>query len=658
MKYIKIVFLASLMLVCYTGFGQSMKEADHAFEHEAYKTAIDLYKKAYTKEKDKAKKAKMLFSIAECYREMEEEQQAEVWFKKALQAQYPDPISNLHLADALRCQEKYDEAEEYYKKYKSLRPDDDHADRGIQSCEEAKKWKAEPTKHVINNEVILNTPQYDYAPSYFSHDYTKLVFTSTRPASTGDATHGRTGHDFADLFYSERDEKGKWSTPVPMASTINSIHEDGFSTFTADKTAMYFTRCKQEKGKYLGCHIYRSTYNGSSWTESTEVKLSEIDTIVFGHPAVSADATHLFFASDMPGGKGGKDIWFVTYDKATDTYSAPTNVSGINTPKNEMFPYYREDGELFFASDGHVGMGGLDIFKAQKIGNDQWGQVENMQYPINSPMNDFGLIMEDEDERGYFTSNRIGGKGHDDIYSFYIPPMVFFVDGTVVDVDTGEPLEGAIVKLVGSDGSMVEKETDASGYYKFADIEGEEERYVKPNVTYSMEISKEMYLVSKGEFTTVGHEESVHFEENFEMQSITKDEIEFPEVLYDLAKWSLRPESKDSLNFLYQVLIDNPTIVIELSAHTDARGSDKYNLDLSQKRAQSCVDYLIEKGIDKDRLVPKGYGENSPIFSESDIKKLKTEEEREAAHQKNRRTVFKVLRDDFVPKGNTEEGSN
>jgi peptidoglycan-associated lipoprotein len=661
MKYINLLFVAFFTFVFTSVSAQNShtRSADQAYDHESFFDAIDLYKKAYPKLKNNADKAEVLYKIAECYREMEEEAQAEVWFNKAIQAKYPDPICILHLADALRCQENYEAAEENYKKYQTLKPGDEHAANGISSCEEAKKWKAAPTKHIIDNEVLLNSPQYDYAPSFASHDYSKLIFTSTRPGSTGDDLAGRTGQNYDDLYSTQRDEKGKWSTPVPMPTTINTHQSEGYSALTGDLKTLYFTRCKQEKGEYLGCHIYKSTYDGSTWSESVELEISDSDTIVVAHPSVSEDGSHLFFASDMPGGKGGKDLWFVKFDEATGKYGAPTNISGVNSAKNEMFPYYREDGELFFASDGHVGMGGYDIYKSQKTGEDQWGEVENMKYPINSPMNDFGLVMENEEERGYFTSNRMGGKGHDDIYSYYIAPLIFVLEGTIKDVDSGEPVQGVTIKLVGSDGSLVEVDTDEKGYYKFAEIEGKDDRYIHPNATYTLEPSKVGFLVKKGDFTTVGFTESTVFEQNFELQNYGTNgtggiDIEFPEVLYDLAKWTLRPESKDSLNFLYQTLVDNPTIVIELSAHTDSRGGEDYNKDLSQKRAQSCVDYLIEKGIHSERLTPLGYGESLPIFSDGDIAKLQTKEEQEAAHQKNRRTVFKVLRDNFVPKANEE----
>jgi peptidoglycan-associated lipoprotein len=651
MKFIKPLLLCFLIAFSIGVSAQTVKQANQAFDHEQYFHAIDLYKKAYAKEKSNAVKAEIIFKIAECYRHIEDEPQAEVWYRKSIQAQYPDPIAVFYLAEALRCIERYDEAIEEYQKYNKLRPGNKIADHGIECCNHAIEWKATPTKHIIHNEVMINTPFMDYAPAFASNDYSSIIFTSTRPEAKGGIA-GRHGENYEDLFFTKRDNKGKWSTPVPLPGTINTEQSEGSGSLNMAKDMLYFTRCRHEKDKFMGCHIYYSKKEGDSWGPSEELKISDNDTLVIAHPAISGDGSHLFFVSDMPGGKGGKDIWMIKFNNESQSWSTPINVPGVNTVGNEFFPYYREDGDLYFASDGHIGMGGFDIFRSQKVGDDVWGNVENMKYPINSPMNDFGFIMEEENERGYFSSDRIGGKGGEDIYSYYIQPLIFVIKGEVLDVDSREPVVGAKVKLVGSDGSMVEIETDENGNYEFAKMQGEDDRYVKANTTYALEIHKPQYLSGKGEVTTVGFEESHIFEQKFTLQSITKNEIEFPEVLYDLAKWSLRPESKDSLNFLYQVLIDNPTIVIELSAHTDSRGSDAYNMDLSQKRAQSCVDYLIEKGIHKDRLVPKGYGESTPIFSESDIAKFKTEEEREAAHQKNRRTVFKVLRDDFVGKDN------
>jgi peptidoglycan-associated lipoprotein len=358
----------------------------------------------------------------------------------------------------------------------------------------------------------------------------------------------------------------------------------------------------------------------------------------------------LIFSSDMEGGSGGKDLWMITYDKKSKTWSKPKNLgSPINTPGDEMFPFIHKDGTLYFASNGHLGMGGLDIFRAEKIGEGTWGNVANMRYPINSPADDYGIIFEGEKERGFFTSNREGSMGGDDIWRFNLPPLLFVLQGVITDVDTKKPIPDATIKIIGSDGSVAEVKSDATGFYKFA--ENGNERYLNPNTSYTITVSAKDYLNGKGKETTVGLKESTTFVKDFALQTTKKKEIRFPEVLYDLGKYTLRPESEDSLMFLYQTLIDNPTIVIELSAHTDSRGSDKSNQILSENRAKSCVDFLISKGIDPERLVPKGYGETRLLVTDAEIAKLKTVEEKEAAHQKNRRTVFSVIRSDYVPKG-------
>jgi peptidoglycan-associated lipoprotein len=306
-------------------------------------------------------------------------------------------------------------------------------------------------------------------------------------------------------------------------------------------------------------------------------------------------------------------------------------------------------------------MGGLDNFKSTRQGDsDSWGEVENMQYPMNSSSNDFGIVFEGSDEKGFFSSDRSGGRGGDDIWSFRIPPLKFVIDGMVSDVETGEPVPNATIEMKGTDGSTVQVTTDELGYYQFDKKEGSDERYVKNNTSYTLVVQADGYLNGKGQETTVGVNQSTRFKHDFKLQSIQQDEIEFPEVRYDLGEWELQVtdsvNSKDSLDYLYQVLVDNPNIVVELMAHTDTRGSAASNQTLSQKRAQSCVDYLISKGIAAERMEAKGYGENEPRISDAEIADLPTKEEKEAAHQKNRRTTFRVIRDDYVPKDNGDSG--
>jgi peptidoglycan-associated lipoprotein len=318
-----------------------------------------------------------------------------------------------------------------------------------------------------------------------------------------------------------------------------------------------------------------------------------------------------------------------------------------------MFPFIRDNGTLYFASNGHPGMGGLDIFMAERNGtNDEWTNATNMEAPITTSYNDFGIMFDGLNERGYLTSNRPGGRGEDDIWSFRIPPLKFIIAGTVTDLETGAAVANAKIKLLGTDGSSVELMTDELGYYEFDQVSGSAERYIKGETSYTLEVSKEKYLNGKGQETTVGLIKSTKLVHDFKIQPFS-DVIVFPEVRYDLARWELQVNdsvnSKDSLDFLYTTLIENPNIVIELKAYTDSRGKDQANLELSQKRAQSCVDYLVSKGIPQDRMVAVGKGEADPVNTDEVINALPTKEEKEAAHQKNRRTVFGILRDDYVP---------
>lgn len=646
-----IIFLCFTLLFAGAGFAQKdfTEEADIAFKSETYFSAKELYKKAYTKENKRDEKTRILFRIGECYRLIQDPKQAEGWYKKAIAAGYKGSDAVLFLADALRYQGRYDEALVEYQKYMAMEPSDPRGSNGAQSCELAAGWEKNPSRYVVNNEVLLNTKQYDFSPTFADKKFESLVFTSTRPGASGTDIDENFGEGFSDLYITSRDKKGKWSVPSPVGETVNSEGNEGSAVFDRKYGTLYFTRCQLKKNKKMGCGIYQARKQGKNFAEAEILDLGGKDSTVFGHPCLYKNDEYLFFASDMPGGHGGKDIWYTVFDKKARAWGKPINLGPeINTSKNEMFPFVRNDGSLYFASDGHPGMGGLDIFSSKLTGEDQWGEIENMGFPINSASHDFGIIFEGDKDRGYLTSSRNGTKGGDDIYSFYKPPVVFKIQGVITDVETSQPIPGAKITLVGTDGTSVEVESDEVGYYEFDQKPDKSGRYVLANTSYSMTVSKPKYLNAKGQETTVGVDVSTAFVHDYKLQPFS-EAIEFPEVLYDLAKWTLKPESKDSLEFLFKVLVDNPNIVIELAAHTDSRGSNAANQVLSQKRAESCVSFLIEKGIPGDRMVARGYGEDKLRITDAQINALATKEEREAAHQKNRRTVFRVLRDDYVP---------
>jgi peptidoglycan-associated lipoprotein len=651
------------------------KDADKAFDSKEYFNAIELYKKAYTKAKKKEDKALIYFKTSECYRLIGDNKQAEAWYLKTIKANYADPKAELYLADAKKAQEKYNEALIEYNKYKALVPSDPRGEDGAKSCELAQKWKDNPTRYKVDNVALINTKDPDFAPMYADKKYNKLYFTSMRPGVIGTATDPTIGENYSDVFETLMDKNGKWSTPTSVPEPLNTKDNEGLTTMTKKGDMIFLTRCLVDKKKVTYNQLWTATKKGNVWGEPVKLPFCN-DTLKYASPCISADGLTLFFSSNMPGGQGDNDIWMVKYNKKGASWGNPINLgTAINTPGNDVYPFLHEDGTLYFSSTGHLGMGGMDIYKAEKKGEDSWGNVTNMKYPINSAADDFGIIFEGKKERGYLSSNREGTKGEMDIWSFVLPPLLFTIEGIVSDCKYKEVVPGVVIKLVGSDGSSVETKTDAAGYYKFA--ENGANRYINPNTSYviTTQVGVDVKTVQatlgfftsaeKVKETTVGVEDAKTFKHDFCLIPIMP-EVRFPDVLYLLGKSDLEHPSnpRDSLNILYQTLMDNPTFVIELSSHTDFRGSDPANQKLSEARAKSCVDYLISKGIPAARLKYKGYGEKRPVivYSEDGKTVLYTlteayinkttkgqpKEVFEALMQKNRRTVFAVLSRDFV----------
>jgi len=633
-------------------------KARETFAAGEYANAIDLFKDAYNKTSDKEVKKEIIFLIAECYRLTDAPEKSELRYKQAISKGYSNPVVYLHYADALRMNEEFDEAEVQYRNYIELVPDDPRGQNGIESCKKSKEWLDSPTAYLVENMKFFNSRQNDYSPFYASDDYQTVYFTSSREGSTGNDIHGATGEDFTDIYQSRMDRKGKWSVPVPLDENINTEFEDGTPVLNSDYSTMYFTRCKVNKNTNYGCQIYTSHRSGETWSKAEALTIAD-DSIVIAHPAISPDELTLYFVSDMSGGIGGKDIWKVTRSNEGDDWSEPENLSDqINTVDDEVFPYIHPDGTMYFSSNGRVGMGGLDIYKAVKDDQENW-HVENMKSPINSTADDFGIVFEKEMERGYLSSSRKAREG-DEIYSFVLPPLKFNVSGLVRDSKTDELLSGSVVKSIGSDGITIETTTGGDGSFKFI---------LKANTDYVFVASHTGYLNGKERETTKGLEASTDFKTTIYLASTAKPiELSNSNVFYDFAKWDLRPEAMVSLDKLIETLTDNPNITIELMSHTDSRASAEFNMDLSQKRAQSVVDYLIERGIDPGRLQAKGYGESMPKvvtakmtaqypflkegteLTESFINSLPTLEQQEIAHQFNRRTEFRVLSTDYQPR--------
>jgi peptidoglycan-associated lipoprotein len=656
-------YIIIILLITICGFQDSFAQkrkterAYASFNAGEYYDAIDLFKDSYSKSRkaDKSTRTELGYMIAECYRLTNDPRNAETWYRVAVRSSVSKPDAEYWLGESMKKDGKYQEAIEEFRKYKKIAPDDPKADQAIRSCELAIEWQRNPEAYTVEELKDLNSRESDFSPAYGRDDFGVVYFTSSRDDAAGNKTHGATGQSFTDIFESRIDKKSKWSTPVPVEK-INSDAEEGTPSFSRDYTEMYFTRCEAGKREKKGCMIMYSKKTGDSWSTPENLNILP-DSLVAAHPALAPDGLTLYFVSDKEGGYGLKDIWKVTRAGVGDPWSTPVNLGpDINTDGNELFPYVREDGTLYFASDGQIGMGGLDIFKANEQPDGTW-IVQNMKSPINSPADDFGITFEDNSEKGIFSSTR-KGRGNDDLYTFELPPLRFGLTGLVKDEKTGAPISGSVVQLIASDGSNLQAETGSAGDFKFA---------LKQDVDYIFLASKPGYLNGKERETTKGQDKSRDFMVTI-LLTATDKPIELPNIFYDFGKWDLRPESMVSLDKLVETLTDpnlNPNITIELMSHTDSRDTEEYNLELSQKRAQSVVDYLVKKGVQPDRLTAKGYGESSPkvvddaiaaqypflklgaVLSESYINSLANDEEREIAHQINRRTEFKVLRTDY-----------
>lgn len=646
------------------------EEADNAFEMKMYYEAIDLYKKAYSKTSNRVEKRRMLFRIAESYRLTNNIWQAEYAYLRAIRAKYSDPVVYLRYAQVLKSREKYEDAIKQYKIYKEKVPDDPRGEKGIESCKQAKDWQDNPTRYEVEADRRINDRESDFAPMYADRKYNTVIFTSSRNEATG-KTDPNTGQTYSDLFIIEQDQRGNWSRAdlIDKDEVINTKMNEGAVSFDRRFITMYFTRCPMEKGKILSCKIYSTKKRGRTWSDPELVPLGP-DTFTYGHPAISGDERTIIFASDMDGGHGGLDLWMATRRSAHRPFGEPVNLGPvINTEDDEMYPYLREDDHLYFASNGHVGLGGLDIYHSRKV-DENWTEPENMKVPINSHMDDFGITfnkdqrsLEDNkaEEMGFFSTNRRGGRGEDDIWHFRLPEIVFTLSGTVRDEETLQPIADATVTKVGSDGTTVETKTGSNGSYSF------NKRQMNKETSYEITVIKNDYFQQDKKETTVGLMASKDLVLNFRLKPIPEDPIPLPEIRFDLGDWKLLDIYKDSLNGLIKTMEENPRLVVELGSHTDFRADEDFNDTLSLKRAKSIVDYLVKKGIDRARLVPKGYGERMPRKLDKDItvngitfekgtrlteryiNNLPSTRHKEAAHQLNRRTTFKILRNDYVP---------
>lgn len=665
--FIKTILLCIALAALNPVFSQNLRKlrAEKFFETGEYAKAATIFKKALKRNKNKPEKAEINFKITECYRLTNNLKKIESFYRKAIALHYPDPIIYYHYGNVLLKLEKYDDALAQLKKYKDAAPNDKRASEAIESVTLAKEWKKNPTLHLVKNFKKINSRYNDFCPSYDeSKDCADIYFTSDRDKNssklkrnqnsiTGQPKSNITGQIFCDIFQIKKKKNNEWSEAVSLDTTINTTFDDGVTSLTKDGKTMYFSTCKVEKNKQQGCQIFEMKKSAGNWAAPKQVKLIKDSTASLGHVSVTADGNTLYFTANIRGGKGGMDIWKSEKTKNGD-WGTPSNMKEINTEANEDFPCIREDGVFFFSSDRFPSMGGYDIFRAEK-NEDSVLVIENMKYPVNSSADDFGIVFRGKSENGLFTSNRIGAAGGDDIYSFEIPPVEFHVKG-IVKNESGSLIPGAIIRLFGSDGSAFRDTTNKDGRFN---------RKLKKKTDYVFAVYKDGYFMGKGKFSTIGLTQSHDFRPVVVLVALAKT-FEISNINYDFGKTTLKEESKPTLDSLAEILKDNPNLTIELSSHSDMVGGEEINMEISQKRAQSVVDYLVERGINPERMVAVGYGKSKPkivtkelakrygFFKENDslddtfVNKLK-EEEKVIANALNRRTEFKVLSSNYIP---------
>ena len=648
--------IALLLAGC--GADQAMKKGDKFYAVGEYFDAAVQYRKAYsqTSNKDRKVKGQRAMKMADCYRRIHFTSKAITAYQNAIRYKQDDSLTHFYLGQLQMRNGNYKEAERHFKMAAdSLPTDDPHrqlALTGLMSAKEASQWKKDGSAYTVKRVDFFNYRRSEYSPMLAGDDNDQLFFTSTRNQAQGDEYSGITGSKNADIFWAQKDDKGKWGKPQTIDSELNTDFDEGACCFTPDGKTMYLTQCKTDPNYPRFATIAASNRSDAAWSKPTEVIISKDTLSSFAHPAVSPDGQWLYFVSDMPGGMGGLDIWRCQLLNNNET-GVPENLGEpINTAGDEMFPTFRPNGDLYFSSDGHPGFGGLDIFAAKLPATAESSSVhiEHPGFPLNSQGDDFGMTFEGRLNSGYFSSNRGDTRGFDHLYSFYNPEIVQTVKGWVYEQD-GYELPAAQVYMVGNDGTNIKLSVRGDGSFT---------QEIKPNVDYVLLATCKGFLNHQEQLRVEPVTKSEEYVLQFPLANISAPVL-IENIFYDFDKATLRPESATALDELVQLLNENPNITIELSAHTDYKGSEAYNEGLSQRRAESVVNYLIEHGIASDRLTPKGYGEGKPktikrkvaernpflkegdVLTEDYITKL-PEEQQEQCNQLNRRTEFIVLR--------------
>ena len=643
--------MAVALLLAGCGADSHMKKGDKFFALGEYFDASTQYKKAYssTPPKERQLRGQRALKLAECYRRINYTQKAIAAYNNALRYKQADSMTHLRLAQQQMKTGNYKEAAKNFQAALDSLPGSRLAATGLSSARMAPQWKEQGSQYTVKREDFFNSRRADYSPMLAGDNNDQLYFTSTRTDAKGDELSGITGMMNGDIFVATKDENGKWQKPEDIDTELNSEFDEGACSFSPDGKTMYLTQCTTDPSYPRYATICTSARSDASWGKPAVLELTKDTLSSYAHPAVSPDGEWLYFTSDMPGGMGGLDIWRVRLT-AAGTGGVENLGEPVNTPGDETFPTFRPNGDLYFSSDGHPGMGGLDIYIAKPDSAGGTWHIEHPGFPLNSQGDDFGMTFEGLRNQGYFSSNRGDAKGWDHIYSFVNPEIVQTVKGWVYEQE-GYELPQAVVYMVGNDGTNLKLSVKGDGSFT---------QQIRPGVDYVLLGTCKGFLNHKEQLRVEPVTESQEYVLQFPLASITAPVL-IDNIFYDFDKATLRPESTQALDELIKLLNENPNVTIELSAHCDYRGAIEYNRTLSQKRAESVVSYLVEHGIAADRLSPVGYGKEKPktirkkltetytflkegdVLTEDFIKALKPEEQ-EICNQLNRRTEFIVLR--------------
>ena len=644
-----LLCIAALAPVLLSGCRSAkLSDADEQYARGEYHAAMLTYKKIYnklTRREERQQRGVVAFRLGECYRHLNMAANASGAYRNALRYNYPDSMALLYLAQSQHMEGKYKEAIKSYEQFLEKAPKNVLARDGLRGSQNAARIKANPTRYKVAAAKLFNSRRADFCPMFFDAAHDVLYFTSSTEKSKGTAKSEVTGTKNSDIYFSKKNEKGVWQRPEAVDGELNTDFDEGIPSFSPDGTTMYLAKARREENASTSVEIFTSQRSEAKWSAPVKLEITADTLSAYGDPAVSPDGNWLYFSSDMPGGQGGKDLWRINLKERVGSLENLGDV--INTPGDERFPYVRSDSVLYFSSNGHAGMGGLDIYRATLTPSGGWN-VENMGWPMNSSYDDFGITFGDG-ESGFFSSNRNDARGYDHIYSFVKPELKITISGYVLDRDE-EPVPNAVIRIVGDDGSNQKAIGKTDGTFQFN---------LQRGVKYVMMAGAKGYMNSKQEFVSDMAEEDAEYAVDFILAAMTKPQV-IENIFYDFDKATLRPESKTALDSMVMILKDNPQIVIEMASHTDRWGNDNYNLKLSDRRAQSVVDYLIAAGIDPSRLRPKGYGETRPktvtkriarlypqfkegdVLNEEYIEKLEKPDQ-DAADQINRRTEFQVI---------------